>query len=193
MVTKILLVIGIVLGALAVVVATRPDTYHVERSTRIDAPPTAVFGVVSDFRGFSEWSPWAKRDPSMRTTISDPSTGVGATYAWDGNKEVGRGRMTVTETLAPSRVRQRLEFLEPFASTAETSFDIKPASANGAVVTWSMDGHNNFVGKAFSLVMDMDKMVGKDFDDGLSNLKRVVEAKAPAAPPAGDEAAGGGP
>jgi Polyketide cyclase / dehydrase and lipid transport len=193
MVKKILLVLALVLGALAVVVATRPDTYHVERSSRIDAPPAAVFLVVNDFREFGNWSPWAKRDPAMRTTVSDPPGGVGANYAWEGNKEVGKGRMTVTESLPPTHIRQRLEFLEPFPSTAETGFDIKPASGGGSAVTWSMDGKNNFVGKAFALFMDMDKMVGKDFDDGLSNLKRVVEAKAAAAAPpapADGEAAG---
>jgi Polyketide cyclase / dehydrase and lipid transport len=194
MVKKILLVLALVLGALAVVVATRPDTYHVERSSRIDAPPAAVFLVVNDFREFGNWSPWAKRDPAMRTTVSDPPGGVGANYAWEGNKEVGKGRMTFIESKPPERVRQKLESLEPFPWLAETGFDIKPAPGNGALVTWGMDGHNNFVSKAFALVMDMDKTIGKDFDEGLSNLKKVVEAKAAAAapPPAQDgEAAGG--
>jgi hypothetical protein len=188
MAKKVLLALVVVLGALAVVVATRPESYHVERSTRIDAPPQLVFAVVNDFRTFPEWSPWAKRDPGMRTTISDPSSGVGASYAWEG-KDVGKGRMTVTESQAPARVRERLEFIEPFASVAETAFDIKPAGDSGALITWAMDGRNNFVGKAFALAMgDMDKMVGKDFDEGLSNLKRVVEAKVAAATP---PAAGG--
>jgi hypothetical protein len=108
---------------------------------------------------------------------------VGASYAWEGNKEVGKGRMLITRADAPTQVRERLEFIEPFASVAEVGFEIKP-QGQGAGVTWSMDGKNNFVGKAIGLFMDMDKMIGKDFDDGLTGLKRVVEAKHAAAAPA---------
>jgi uncharacterized protein YndB with AHSA1/START domain len=198
MLKKLLLIVVVALGALAVVVATRPDAYHVERAAKIDAPAEAVFETLSDFKSFSEWSPWAKRDPAMHTTISTPSGGVGASYAWEGNKEVGKGRMIITKADAPTQVRERLEFIEPFASVAEVSFDIKP-QGQGTGVTWSMDGKSNFVGKAIALFMDMDKMIGKDFDDGLTGLKRVVEEKhtaaaaaaaaaappPPAAPPAG--------
>lgn len=195
MLKKLLGLLVVALGVLAVVVATRPDAYHVERSARIDTPPGSVFAVVSDFKTFPEWSPWAKRDPAMKTTVSTPSAGVGATYAWEGNKEVGKGRMTFTENQPPGRVKEKLEFIEPFASVAEVTFDIKPiGGAAASSVTWSMDGKNNFMGKAFALFMDMDKVIGKDFDDGLTNLKRVVEARvaaeAAAAPtPSGDQAA----
>ena len=178
---KLLLVLVVVVVVLVVVVATRADTYHVERSTKVNAPADVVFATVSDFRAFPEWSPWAKRDPAMKTTISSPSSGVGATYAWEGNKEVGKGKMTITESNAPTRVRERLEFLEPFASVADTGMDIKPDGTTAATVTWSMDGRNNFIGKAFSVFMNMDKMIGKDFDDGLANIKRVAEAKQAAA------------
>src|SRR5688572_23164043 len=123
MVKKVLLVLVVALGLGAIYVSTRPDTYHVERSAKIGAPPAAVFAVISDFRTFPEWSPWQKKDPAMRTTVSTPSTGVGASYAWEGNREVGKGRMTITEASPPAagagRVRERLEFQEPFASLAE--------------------------------------------------------------------------
>jgi hypothetical protein len=183
MLKKALLALVVLVGVFAIVVATRPNTYHVERSTKIEAPPETVFALVSDFHEFTQWSPWAKRDPAMHTTLSNPSSGVNAKYEWQGNKQVGKGRMTMTESQAPVHTREKLEFLEPFPSTADTGFDIKPAG--GLVnVTWSMDGKANFVGKAFGLFMSMDKMIGKDFDEGLANLKRVAEARRPAPPTA---------
>jgi hypothetical protein len=181
MLKKALIAIAALVAVLLIVVATRPNTYHVERSAKIEAPADLIFAEVNDFRTLSEWSPWAKLDPAMQTTISTPSTGVGATYAWQGNKKVGKGKMTVTESQAPTHVKERLEFLEPFASTADADFHIKPEGGNAATVTWSMDGKANFMGKAVGLVMNMDKTVGKSFEEGLSNLKRVAEAKRAAA------------
>jgi hypothetical protein len=178
MLKKILLVLAVAVGALAAVVATRPDTYHVERSTTIQAPPEVVFSSVGDMAEWSKWSPWEKRDPAMKKTYSTATSGVGATYAWEGNKEVGKGKMTITESTPPTKVAQRLEFLEPFASVAETSVALKAEGTDGTRVTWAMDGKNNFVSKAFSLAMNMDKMIGKDFDEGLSNLKKISEEKA---------------
>jgi hypothetical protein len=184
MLKKVLIGIGALVAALLIVVATRPNTYHVERSAKIEAPADVVFAEVSDFRTFREWSPWAKLDPAMQTTLSTPSSGVGATYAWQGNKKVGKGKMTLTESQAPTRIKERLEFLEPFASTADTTIQIKPEGGTASTVTWSMDGKANFVAKGMGLFMNMDKMVGKDFEEGLSNLKRVAEAKRAAAPTA---------
>src|SRR6185436_1451915 len=171
MVKKALIALAALVAVFLIVVATRPDTYHVERSAKIAAPADLIFAEVSDFRTFSGWSPWAKLDPGMQTTISTPSTGVGATYAWQGNKAVGKGKMTFTESQAPTHIKQRLEFLEPFASTADSALDIKPEGGNAATVTWSMGGKATFVGKAVGLFMNMDKTVGKSFEEGLSNLK----------------------
>jgi uncharacterized protein YndB with AHSA1/START domain len=181
----VLLVLVVLILGFAGFVATRPESYHVERSIDLKSPPEAVFATVSDFKAFPQWSPWQKRDPAMKTTLSSPSSGVGASYAWEGNKEVGKGKMTMVESTAPNRIKIRLEFQEPFASTADTGFDIKsnPASAGGSSVTWWMDGKNNFVGKAFAVFMDMDKMIGKDYEDGLASLKRVVESQPPPPPP----------
>jgi len=184
MIKKALIAIAALVAVLLIVVATRPNTYHVERSAKIEAPADLIFAEVSDFRTLPEWSPWAKLDPAMTTTISTPSTGVGATYAWQGNKKVGKGKMTFTESQAPTHVKQRLEFIEPFTSTADADFQIKPEGGNAATVTWSMDGKANFVAKAFGLFMSMDKTVGKSFDEGLANLKRITEAKRAAAPTA---------
>jgi uncharacterized protein YndB with AHSA1/START domain len=177
MLKKILLVLGLVIVALLVVIATRPDTYHVERSLDIDAPAAIVFTSVGDLKNYAEWSPWEKRDPAMKKTFSTATAGVGASYAWEGNKEVGKGKMSITESRPPERLVQKLEFIEPFPATSDVAFDLKPAGNGGTRVTWSMDGKSNFMGKAFSLVMSMDQAVGKDFEEGLANLKRVSEAK----------------
>jgi hypothetical protein len=182
---KVLLVLGFLIAGLAAVVATRPDTYHVERSLEIGAPAEAIFPSVADLRNMAEWSPWEKRDPAMKKTFSAETSGIGASYAWEGNKQVGKGRMTITELLPPEHVADKLEFIEPFPAVAETAMDLKPAAGGGTRVTWSMNGKSNFVGKAFSLVMSMDKAIGKDFEDGLANLKRVAEAKGATASAAG--------
>ncbi len=175
MLKKILLGVGALVLVLLAVVANRPDTYHVERSTTINAPAEAVFAVVGDLKNWPSWSPWEKRDPGMRKTFSTDTTAPGATLEWQGNKDVGKGKMTIVGSNPPSLIQLQLEFLEPFASTARATYEMKPAGA-GVNFTWSMDGENNFVGKAFSMFMDMDKMIGGDFEQGLANLKRVVES-----------------
>jgi uncharacterized protein YndB with AHSA1/START domain len=174
---KVLLVLVFLVAGLAAVVATRPDTYHVERSVDVDAPAETIFPSVADLRNMGEWSPWDKRDPAMKKTFSASTTGIGASYAWEGNKQVGKGKMTITELLPPEHVADKLEFLEPFPAMADTAIDLKPAAGGGTHVRWSMDGKSNFVAKAFSLVMSMDKAIGKDFEQGLANLKHVAEAK----------------
>ena len=172
------------LGALAVlgaVVATRPSHFHVERSRVIAAPPVVVFPLIDDFHRWPEWSPWEKLDPAMKREYSGPASGPGASYEWTGNEDVGRGSMRITDSQSPSRVAITLEFKEPWQATNTTVFGIAPAST-GATVTWGMDGESNFVFKAISLFMDMDSMVGKDFEEGLSNLARVAQAEAARSP-----------
>jgi hypothetical protein len=173
--TKIGLGLLGVLAVFSVVVATRPSHFHVERSQAIPAPPAAVFSLIDDFHRWPEWSPWEKLDPAMKREYSGPASGVGASYEWTGNEDVGRGSMRITESQAPSRVAIALEFKEPWQATNTTLFSIAPAPS-GATVTWGMDGESNFVFKAMSLFMDMDSMVGKDFEEGLSNLARLAQA-----------------
>src|SRR5437762_935696 len=119
MLKKALLGILALVAVFAIVVATRPDTYHVQRSTKIEAPADVVFATVNDFQSFAEWSPWAKMDPGMKATISTPSSGVGAKYEWAGNKQVGKGSMTIVESTAPTHTKEKLVFIEPFAGQAE--------------------------------------------------------------------------
>jgi hypothetical protein len=196
--SKVLLVLVLLLGGAAAYVATRPDAYHVERSTTVDAPAATVFAQIDDFSVWKEWSPWEKKDPAMKRTLSATTAGVGATYAWEGNKEVGKGKMTNVASSAGEKVGVKLEMLEPFASTANIAFTLQAESPTTTKVTWAMDGKHNFITKAFSVIKPMDGMVGKDFEDGLVGLKKVAEAKkpppAPPTPPAevaGGAAAGG--
>lgn len=171
---KILLGLLVLVIVLVVVILMQPAKYHVERSASMAAAPPALFDQVNDFHNWDNWSPWAKLDPDMKTTHEGPAAGTGAIYSWSGNDEVGEGKMTIVESKPGELVRIKLEFLKPFEGVCETKFTFKP-DGKDTMVTWSMDGENNFVGKAFSLFMNTDKMIGDDFDKGLSNMKKVVE------------------
>jgi uncharacterized protein YndB with AHSA1/START domain len=176
MLGKLLLGLVIVVVVLAIVVATRPSTFHVERSIVITASPESVFAQVNDFHSWAAWSPWEKLDPKMEKTFSGPSAGAGATYAWNSeNSKVGQGRMTIERSDLPSSVSVKLEFIKPFTATNTVTFTMIPV-ATQTRTTWAMDGHNGFLGKLFHLVMNMDKMVGGDFERGLAALKSVAEA-----------------
>ena len=183
----VVLIVGIG-GSIAlflVFAATRPDTYRVERSQRIEAPAEVAFAQLDNFKSWAAWSPWEKRDPAMKRAFEGPASGVGAGYSWEGNKDVGQGRMTITDSKPPrggsgetARVSIRLEFIKPFASVASSEFTVKPESALASTVSWVMEGHNNLMGKAFGVFMNMDKMIGGDFEAGLASLKTVAEAEA---------------
>lgn len=172
--------IGIALVALLVLlvafIASRRDTYHVERAVFVVAPVDLAYSFVSDLRAFNRFSPWSELDPNMQTTYSGSETGVGSVYEWKGNDAVGSGRMTVTDATPNERVEIRLEFIEPFASTAVTTFTVTP-EGGGARVSWSMKGNNNFLSKAFSLVFNMEKTIGADFEKGLDRLSRLIQAE----------------
>ncbi|MEK6210123.1 MAG: SRPBCC family protein [Pseudomonadota bacterium] len=129
---------------------------------------------MNDLHNWEAWSPWAKRDPQMKQNYEGAPAGTGAIYAWTGNKQVGEGRMTITESRPSDLIRIKLELFKPFAATNTAEFTFKP-EGNQTAVTWSMTGQNNFIAKAVHLFMDMDKMVGKDFEAGLANLKTVTE------------------
>ncbi len=171
--------IAVAAVAIFAIASTRPATYHVERSTVTAGSPSTVYVVLNDLHRFPEWSPWQKLDPAMKITHEGPPSGVGAKYSWAGNKDVGEGRMTITESTPDQSVVEKLEFLKPWASTCDVRFTIVP-DGNGSKVTWAMDGTNDMMAKVMSLFMSMDSMIGKDFDSGLANLKRVTES-APAA------------
>ncbi len=181
MARKILIGVAVLIVLLVVVILTRPGTFHVERSITMAAPPDSAFAQVNDFRAWGAWSPWEKLDPQMKKTFEGPPTGVGAKYAWSGNDQVGEGRMTIEKSEKPSNVGIKLEFLKPFDSTSTTTFTFAP-TPQGSKVTWAMDGENNFMAKAASLFMDMDKMIGADFERGLAAMKTAAEAAPKAVP-----------
>lgn len=173
MLKKILIALAILILVFVIIVLTRPDDFRVSRSATIPAPAAAVFEQVNDLHKFQDWSPWAKIDPNCKVTYDGPPAGVGASFAWAGNKDVGEGRMTVIESKPGELVRLKLEFLKPFKATNTADFNYKSAD-DQTEVTWSMYGKNNFMMKAVGLFIDCDKMVGPDFEKGLANLKTVV-------------------
>lgn len=187
-----------VLGGLAVIVAgflafvaMRPAHYHVERSVSINAPADVIYAELEDLRKWAAWSPWDKIDPNVKKNFSGPEHGVGASYTWEGNREVGKGKLTISSAEPAKHIVYKLEFIEPMASVAEADMKIAQAGERANKLTWGMDGDNNFVGKMFGVFMDMDKMIGSDFERGLTNLKGIAESEAQKqrlaaeAPPAG--------
>jgi len=180
-VKKVLLFLLFVVVGFAGFVATRPGTFHIERSTTVSAPAATIQAEIDDFHRWAAWSPWEGLDPAMKKTIEGPASGVGATYHWVGNDKVGEGRMTVTGLEPAAKVDVRLEFMKPWKATNQTAFLLAP-EGEGTRVTWTMDGTNDFMGKAMGVFMNMDKMIGADFEKGLASLKSVAETAAAAAP-----------
>jgi len=177
MLKKVGLGLAVVVAVLLIVIATRPPGFHVERSVQVAAPASVVYGEFATLEAFTAWMPWSDLDPAMHKEFSGPASGVGSSYSWVGNKRVGCGQMTVTELVPDSRVTYRLEFKEPMQVTNMTTLALAPA-CDGVKVTWSMEGDYDFVGKAFSLLMNMDGMIGPDFEKGLGRLKHRAEQAA---------------
>src|SRR5881296_1841245 len=175
MLIKILVALAVIVLGFVGVVAMRPSEYRVARTATIAAPAPAVFAQVNDFHKWDAWNPWAKLDPAMKQAYAGAPAGIGAIYTWAGNSEVGEGRMTLTESRPRDLVRIRLEFLKPFATTSTAEFAFKP-EGNRTVVTWSMAGNVNFMAKIVHLFMDMDRMIGDKFEQGLARLKSITEA-----------------
>lgn len=177
MFSKIILALVLIVGIFFVVAAFQPKDFSVNRATTIEAPSTTVFDQVNDFHKWEAWSPWAKLDPQMKQTFEGPAAGTGASYAWVGNNQVGEGRMTILESRPGELVKIKLEFIKPFAATNTAEFTFKTEGTKTAV-NWTMSGEKNLMSKAFGLVMNMDKMIGGDFEKGLADLKRVSESTA---------------
>jgi hypothetical protein len=170
--------VAAVIVVFLIVVALQPSDFRIERSATMRAPAPAAFAQVNDFQNWQAWSPWEKVDPALKRQYEGPKAGTGAVYAWQGNKDVGEGRMTIMESRPAEVVRIKLEFFKPFAATNTAEFSFKPAGADTTAVTWSMAGQNTFVSKAISLFIDMDRMVGGMFDQGLTQMKAIVERRA---------------
>jgi hypothetical protein len=177
MLKRVAAIVIALIAVLVLVVATRSSHLHVERSATVEAAPDMVFPLINDFHAWSSWSPWEKLDPEMKREFSGASQGKGAWYGWSGNDQVGVGNMQITDSKPAEQVTILLEFKKPWEATNITTFRLA-ATPQGTKLTWEMDGENDFAAKAMSLVMDMDQMIGKDFEAGLANLGALAEAAA---------------
>jgi len=165
----LVLIVGVLVFA-----ASKPDSFRVQRTASIKAPPEKVFALINDLKGWNTWSPYEKKDPAMKRTLSGAPTGKGAIYEWSGNKDVGRGRMEITDAAPPSKVLIKLDFIEPFEAHNTAEFDLQPRGDMNDV-TWALYGPSPFIAKVMGLFFNMDTMIGRDFETGLANLKAVAE------------------
>ena len=175
---KIIAGVAIVLvAAIAVVLvlaATKPDTFRIERSAAINAPPEKIFAVLSDLRQWGGWSPWEKKDPDMKRSFSGAERGKGAVYGWEGDKNVGTGRMEILEATAPSKIVIKLDFIKPFEAHNTAEFTLTP-QGHATNVHWQMHGPATLMSKVAHVFIDVEKMVGADFEAGLASLKQLTE------------------
>lgn len=170
-------IIAILVVGFIVVVAMQPDDFRIARSATMAAPAEKVFAQVNDFHKWDAWSPWIKLDPGAKITFESPTAGEGAVFRWSGNDEIGEGSMTIIESRPSELIRLRLEFTRPMQDAADTTFTFEPAG-DQTKVTWIMSGKNeDFISKAVCLVMNMDKVVGSKFEEGLAKMEQVVEAR----------------
>ncbi len=188
MLKKIAIVVAVLLAGFAIVVARQPPTFRIERSVSIAAPPFAIYSHVDDFRRWQEWSAWEALDPSMTRTFSAAQATPGATYQWVGNRKVGEGRMTLLSMDPQRSIAIKLEFLKPRQDASTMTMTLVPHGPRTRVV-WVMEGQKNFLAKLVCLFVDLDKLVGGDFERGLAQLKQLVESRAPGRPAALLEAA----
>ncbi len=177
-----IILVLIVIVMIAVFISSQPKTFRVERSVTVAAPAAAAFALVNDFHQWPAWSPWEKVDPNTKRTYGGSPTGVGATYAWEGNRKVGSGRMEITESRPNELVRLTIEFIVPMKAKNTIDFTFKQ-EGDQTVITQAMYGDCNFMAKAMHLVMSMDKMVGKPFEQGLADIKNIAEEGRVAVPP----------
>jgi hypothetical protein len=174
MLKKIAIGLAVIIVLILGLAATKPDTFSVQRSATIKAPPEKIMPLISDFHNWPAWSPWEKLDPNMQRTLTGAPNGKGAIYEWQGNSDVGRGRMEITDYAAPNSVTIKLDFLEPMAMSNMTQFVLTP-QGDSTNVTWNMNGPMPFISKIISVFVSMDKMVGKDFEKGLAQMKTAAE------------------
>jgi hypothetical protein len=168
-----LVVVGLIVSLL-VFAATKPDTFGVQRSASIKAPPEKIFPLINDFHSWGAWSPYEKLDPAMKRTYSGAASGKGSVYEWEGNGKAGMGRMEIADTSPPSKVMLILDFVKPFEAHNTVDFTLEP-TGDSTNVTWAMHGRSPYLAKVMHVFFDMDSMVGKDFETGLANLKTIAE------------------
>jgi len=170
----IVIVVAVLVATILGFAMTKPDSFSVRRKTSIQAPPDKIYPFIDDFHKWNSWSPWEKLDPAMNRTHSGAASGKGAVYEWDGNSKVGKGRMEITDVSPPSRVTIKLDFLKPFEGHNIAEFTLEP-QGDSTDITWAMRGPAPFLSKVMQVFISMDKMIGKDFESGLANLKSIAE------------------
>ena len=173
---EIIAIIAVVLAIAIILIlaAAKPDRFRVQRATTVKAPPERIFPLINDFHQWATWSPYENKDPAMKRSYSGTASGKGAVYAWEGNKNVGSGRMEILDASAPAKIVIKLDFFTPFEGHNTAEFTMLP-QGDVTNVTWLMYGPLPFMGKIMHVFVNMDRMVGKDFEIGLANLKRVTE------------------
>lgn len=174
MLKTVVIVLVVAVAAILGYAATRPDTFRVERAASIKAPPEKIFPLINDFHKWAGWSPWEKMDPAMKRTHSGAAEGKGAAYAWEGNSKVGEGRMEIIESMPPSRIVIKLDFIKPIEGHNTAEYTLA-AKGDATEVTWVMHGPSPFISKVMQVFVSMDTMIGKDFEAGLANLRALAE------------------
>jgi uncharacterized protein YndB with AHSA1/START domain len=174
MLKKVALVLVLAIAALLIFAATRPDTFRVERTARINAPAEKIFALIDDFHRWGAWSPYEKLDPAMKRSFGGAPSGKGATYAWEGNSQAGAGHMEIVESAPSSKVAIKLDFIQPFEGHNMAEFTLQP-QGGATQVTWAMHGPSPYVARLMGIFFNMDQMIGKDFEAGLANLKTATE------------------
>lgn len=174
MIKTIAIVVVAVIAAVLAIAAMRPDTFRVERTASIKAPPEKIYAFINDFRKWQAWSPYEKKDPAMTRKMSGAESGKGAVYQWEGNGNVGAGRMEIADVSPPSQITIKLDFSKPLEGHNIAEFILEP-KGDATNVTWAMHGQSPFIGKLIGLFLSMDTMIGKDFETGLANLKSAAE------------------
>ncbi len=174
MLKKIAIAAVALITAVLAYAATKPDTFHVQRTTAIQASAEKIFPLVNNFHNHSSWSPWEKKDPAMKKTLSGSENGKGAVYAWEGNSDVGKGNIEITDSVPTSKVMMTLNMMTPFEAHNIVEFTLAP-NGDSTEVTWAMHGPQSYVMKVMSVLIDCDNMVGKDFEAGLASMKALAE------------------
>ena len=170
----IAIVLAIAIAIILIVAAIKPNAFSIQRATIVKAPAERIFPLINDFHQWGTWSPYENKDPAMKRSYSGAASGQGAVYAWEGNKNVGSGRMEILQATAPSKIVIKLDFFAPFEGHNTAEFTMLP-QGDATNVTWLMHGPLPFMGKVMHVFINMDRMVGKDFEAGLINLKRLTE------------------
>lgn len=174
MIKTILIVLVLVIAALLIYAATKPDSFRIERSTTIKAPPEKIFALINDFKQWETWSPWEKIDPALKRTYSGTTSGVGSIYEWSGNKDIGQGRMEIVESTPSSKVSLKLDFVTPFEAHNRVDFMLAQ-QGDMTTVTQAMYGPSPYMSKLMTMFFSMDKMVGEKYEEGLATLKMISE------------------